>query len=61
MLLTLIETCRRLGVSEKVGREIVRSFPSVRVGKRLRYTVSAVEEFAKAGSTAKTQPENQAA
>jgi len=50
MLLTLAETARRLGVSEKIAREIVRTLPSVRIRKRLRYPAEAVAEFAKSGS-----------
>jgi RNA polymerase sigma factor (sigma-70 family) len=47
MLLTLAEVSRRLGVSEKTGREIVKGFPAVRVGKRNRYPADAVAAFAR--------------
>lgn len=56
MLLTLAEIARRLGVSPKTARQIVKTLPSVRVGKRLRYNAAAVEEFAKSG-----RPEKEAA
>ncbi len=46
MLLTLAETARRLGISEKTAREIVRDFPAVKVGKRFRYPADAVAAFA---------------
>lgn len=46
MLLTLAETARRLGVSEKTARQIVKDLPAVRVGKRYRYPADAVAAFA---------------
>lgn len=46
MLLTLSEVARRLGVGEKAAREIAKSLPRVRVGKRDRFPESAVIAFA---------------
>ena len=50
MLLTLSEVARRLGVSQKLARQIVKdeNFPVVSVGKRLRYPADAVSRFARA-------------
>jgi excisionase family DNA binding protein len=50
MLLTLAEVARRLGVSAPTARKVVRQIPAVRVGARLRYLDSAVEEYAKTGT-----------
>jgi excisionase family DNA binding protein len=61
MLLTLAEVARRLGLSEKTAREVLRDLPSVRVGKRFRWNSDAVAEFAKSGSgTERSAPESHA-
>lgn len=51
MLLTLAEAARRLGLSEKTARDVLREVPSVRVGKRFRWNSDAIAEFSKRGST----------
>jgi len=49
-LLTLAEVARRLGISEKTARVVVRELPAVRVGKRNRYPADAVAVFANAAT-----------
>ncbi len=49
MLLTLAEVARRLGVSEKMARVLVKDFPSVSTGKRLRYPESEIAAFVERG------------
>ena len=48
MLLTLSEVARRLGVSQKLARQIAKdeNFPVVSVGKRLRYPADVISRFA---------------
>ena len=45
-LLTLAALARKLGLSEKTARTIVKDLPAVRVGKRNRYPADAVAAFA---------------
>jgi hypothetical protein len=52
MLLSLAETARRLGVSEKTCRGIVKDWPVVRVGKRNRYLAETVAAFARSATVA---------
>ena len=47
MLLTLSGMARYLGISEKTARQVAKDLPSVRVGKRVRYPIDAVNSFAK--------------
>jgi excisionase family DNA binding protein len=54
MLLTLAEVARRLGVSDKTARGIVKDLPAVRVGKRNRYPADAVAAFGRAVTPAPT-------
>jgi len=56
MLLTLAETARRLGVSEKTARAIAKDLPAVRVGKRYRYPADAVAAFANTATVGANAP-----
>jgi RNA polymerase sigma factor (sigma-70 family) len=56
-LLTLAEVARRLGLSEKTAREVAKQFPTVKVGKRIRYREDALAEFiARGGATSAERP-----
>jgi len=55
MLLTIAEISRRLGISEKAGRELVQHLPAVRVGKRNRYKESALQDFIARGGCRPTE------
>lgn len=57
LLLTLAETARRLGISEKMARLIVRDLPAVKVGKRNRYPADAVAAFASTATVPNTPTE----
>lgn len=45
MLITLAEAARRIGVSEKHARKLLKDLPMVQVGKRRRYSASAVNHY----------------
>lgn len=61
MLLTMADIARRLGVSQKIAREIAQTLPGIKVGRRIRYSEEAVTAFVKSGSSEHARPENQAA
>jgi excisionase family DNA binding protein len=48
--LTLAEVCRRLGISEKTGRAVVKelNLAAIQLGKRKRYSAEAVARLGKA-------------
>ena len=45
MLITLSEAARRIGVSDKTARSILKDLPMAQVGKRRRYSAAVVNKL----------------
>jgi hypothetical protein len=45
LTLTLVEVGRRIGVSERTARKVVKDWPHVVVSGRKRYPVEALESY----------------